>query len=175
MRLARSAHWFVMTMFLLGWPIVTASASETTSQSPGLATATKLDPVAEYCLNIADKATDARVAWQTESLEKLKAELEAKIAQLAARQTEVQGWVEKQQEILSAAEAGLVEIYAKMDPEVAAEQLATLDLRLASSLLRQLKPRAASTILNEMAPDRAALLVKSIAAALKTDGTGDSK
>ncbi len=129
---------------------------------------TKADPVEEYCLGIADKAADARVAWQTATLKKIEAELDSKIAKLDARQAEVQGWVEKQQQILAAAETGLVEIYAKMDPEVAAEQLTTLDLRLASSLLRQLKPRVASAILNEMASDKAALLVKSIAAAIKT-------
>lgn len=131
---------------------------------------TKTDPVEEYCLNIADKAADARVAWQTETLRKIEAELDAKIAKLEARQAEVQAWVDKQQEILSAAESGLVEIYAKMDPEVAAEQLTTLDLRLASSLLRQLKPRIASAILNEMATGKAALLVKAIAASIKTPG-----
>ena len=129
-------HVLVMVLFM--WPVGPALASETVPASQGAVATAKLDPVAEYCLNIADKATDARVAWQTENLEKLKTELDAKIVQLVSRQAEVQGWVEKQQEILSTAEAGLVEIYAKMDPEVAAERLTTLDLGLSSSLLRQL-------------------------------------
>lgn len=127
--------------------------------------------IAEYCLNIADRAADARIAWQTEKLNMLFSDVEAKIRLLEDRRIEVQAWVEKQQQLMSAAEAGLVEIYAKMDPDAAASQLATLDTSLSSSVLRQLKPREASAILNEMKPDEAAPLIRILAAA--TQSTGD--
>jgi flagellar motility protein MotE (MotC chaperone) len=126
-------------------------------------------PVIDYCLNVSDKAADSRVALQTATLKGLEGELDEKIKALEAKRIEVQAWVEKQQQLLTAAEAGLVEIYAKMDPEAAAAQLASVDTRLASSVLRQLKPRDASAILNEMKSGNAAELVKVIAAAAKQE------
>lgn len=127
------------------------------------------DAVIEYCLNISDKAADARAARQAETLKLLEAEIDKKLAALEARRAELQGWVEQQRQLQSAAAASLVEIYAGMDPEVAAEQMSKVDVRLASSVLRQLKAKQASLILNEMKPEQAAVLVKSIAAAMNQE------
>ena len=143
-----------------------AGASEASTAAVG---GTEKEAVIAYCLNISDKAADAKMARQTEALKALEAKLDFKIAELETRRAEIQGWVEKQRQFQSAAETGLVEIYATMDPEEAAKQMANLDTRLASSVLRQLKPRQASTILNEMKPEQAALLVKTIAATAKRD------
>jgi flagellar motility protein MotE (MotC chaperone) len=122
------------------------------------------DVVKDYCLNISDKAAEARTAHQMEALKVLEVRIEVKAAELDSRREELQSWMEKQRLLQEAADAGLVEIYAAMDPEAAAKQMSSLDLRLASSLLRKLKPRVASTILNEMKPELAATLIKTIAA-----------
>ena len=118
-----------------------------------------------YCLNIADKAKDARIARQMAALKEVEIRVEAKIEQLDRRRDELKSWVEKRRSLQDAAEKSLVDIYATMDAEAAAEQMTRLDSRLASSVLHQLKPRIASSILNEMQPDQAAILVKIIAAA----------
>lgn len=154
-----------------------ALASETSHENAASQGRSKDDGsvIADYCLNIADKATDARIAWQTAQLNELMAQLDSRIALLDQRRAEVQKWVEQQQALLTAAETGLVEIYAKMDPEVAAAQLVTLDHHIASSLLRQLKPREASAILNEMRPEQAVPLVRMIAAATSAPGQGRAK
>ena len=127
--------------------------------------AAEADAVINYCLNISDKAKDARVARQTAALKEIEAEVEAKIKQLDQRRDELKSWIEKRRSLQDAAEKSLVEIYATMDVEAAAEQMTKLDARLASSVLHQLKPRLASGILNEMQPEQAAKLVKIIAAA----------
>lgn len=125
----------------------------------------ELDPVRAYCTNIRDKAADARAAAQAKQLTDLQQKLEQKIKELEAREAEVKTWVDKQQQIREAATSSLVEIYAGMDAEIAAKQLASLDAKLASSVIRQLKPRVASAILNEMKPETANMLVKTIASA----------
>jgi flagellar motility protein MotE (MotC chaperone) len=132
---------------------------------PGPAAAQEAAPTAaDYCANFADKASDARLAWQTENLQKLQGDVTRKIAELEAKQAEIQGWIAKRDLMLKAAGKELVDIYAKMDPEAAAVQLAQLDVGTSTSVLRQLNPRNASAILNVMEPKRAAALVSAIAA-----------
>lgn len=128
--------------------------------------------IREYCLNVSDKAAEARTAWLERNLAALRDDVTAKIEKLEAKTVEVRSWVEKQQEMLQAANKGLVEIYAKMDPEAAAAQLSEVDLRTAVSILRQLSPRSASEILNVMEPDKAADVVRAIAAVMQTKKAG---
>lgn len=120
-------------------------------------------PAAVYCLNIADKAADARLARQMARLKEMEKQVEVRVVALEERRVQVQQWVERQEALLKAAESSLVEIYARMDPEAAAGQLASLDLRLSASILHQLKPREASAILNVMKTERAAELVRLLA------------
>lgn len=136
-------------------------------EAPGIAIplGQDMDPVRAYCTNIRDKAADARAAAQAKQLNELEKKLDDKIKALEAREAEVKSWVDKQQQIREAATSSLVDIYAGMDAEVAAKQLASLDPKLASSVIRQLKPRIASAILNEMKPETANMLVKTIASA----------
>lgn len=124
----------------------------------------------DYCANFADRANDARIAWQAENIKKLETDLDAKIAILDAKKLEIQGWIERRDAMLKQAGRELVDIYAKMDPEAAALQLAKLDTATATSVLRQLSPRGASAILNVMDTSKAAGLAKAIAnATLKDD------
>jgi flagellar motility protein MotE (MotC chaperone) len=128
--------------------------------------------IQEYCLNISDKAAEARTAWLESNLAALRDAATAKIEELEAKTVEVRFWVERQQEMLQAANKGLVEIYAKMDPEAAAAQLSEIDPRMTVSILRQLSSRSASEILNVMEPGKAADIVKAIAAVMQTGKPG---
>ncbi|MBI3672095.1 MAG: MotE family protein, partial [Rhizobiales bacterium] len=116
---------------------------------------------------IADKAADARVAWQTANLRKLETEVAAKLSALDAREAELKDWVGKRDAMVKAASRELVDIYAKMDTEAAAAQLAKVETVTATSILRQLSPRAAGAILAVMDAERAATLVRMIAAPTK--------
>jgi len=126
----------------------------------------------DYCANIAQTATDARDAWQKAELEKLQADVTAKLEALEAQQKVLEAWMAKRDAALKSAGQELVEIYAKMDPEAAAAQLAKVDTPTTTSILRQMGPRGAGAILAVMEPDHAALLVRSIAAASRIQGDG---
>ena len=107
-----------------------------------------------------------------ETLEKLRDEVTEKISALEAKRAELQGWIEKREQALQAASQELAGIYAKMDPEAAAVQLARIDTATAPAILRQLTARGASAILNVMETDRAAALVKAIAAMNRPQAEG---
>lgn len=135
---------------------------------------TASSPVAQdYCANISDKAAEARAAWQTANLQKLAADVTAKVAALDVKQRELQDWIARREQMLKVAGQELVDIYAKMDPEAASAQLVKIDTATAASILRQLSPRGASLILSAMDAERAAKLVKSISAATKNRDAGD--
>ena len=166
---ARDSYCVLRAMALASVVWLPPAGASETSPAPSLAQQTAAESESEavisYCLNIADKAKDARIARQMAALKEVEIRVEAKIEQLDRRRDELKSWVEKRRSLQDAAEKSLVDIYATMDAEAAAEQMTRLDSRLASSVLHQLKPRIASSILNEMQPDQAAILVKIIAAA----------
>jgi flagellar motility protein MotE (MotC chaperone) len=56
------------------------------------------------------------------------------------------------------AEDGVVAIYAKMQPEAAAAQMAVMEDSMAVAVLAKLNPRVSSAILNEMDAGKAAKL-----------------
>ena len=127
-----------------------------------------------YCSNIADAAADARLAWQTGMLQDLETKIDAKIAELDAKRSEYQDWLKQRDAEMKKAEMGIVGIYAKMRPDAAAIQLATLDIETAVSILHQLGTRNASASLNEMETARAAQLMQAMANAPRQgkDGRG---
>jgi len=141
--------------------------------SPATSESTPEKMIENYCGAIADKASDARIAWQTANLQKLEKEISDKLVLLEGKQKELQQWVEKREQMLKTAGRELVDIYAKMDPEAAAGQLAKLDTATSTSVLRQLSPRGASAILNVMEAERAAELADAIAAATRGKAAGD--
>ena len=158
-------HSFAALIACSGW--IAGARAESAGEAPPADLGKEL--VIQYCLNIRDKVAEARSARQAAELKELEASLDEKIAALGARSAELKSWVEKQRDIQTSAEKGLVDIYAGMDPSVAAEQLGQLDTKLASSIIRQLKPKLASAILDEMSPDKAAPLVRIIAAATRRE------
>lgn len=153
-----------MRRMILALMLVTATASSTNLRAEEIPATKEPEPsVIDYCANFADKANDARIAWQAENLKKLQGELDAKIAALEAKQAEIRQWIDSRDAMLKAAGKELVDIYAKMDPEAAALQLTQLDTGTATSVIRQLSPRGASAILNVMEAKQAAKLAMAIA------------
>lgn len=130
----------------------------------------EIDPAAipdvrKYCTSVATAANEARFSWQTSKLNELEGRLKDKIKELEAKQAELQGWIEKRQEIEKKAGEKLVDIYGKMRPETAASQISSLDDDMAAAVLAKLGPRQASAIFNEIPADRAAKLAGIIAGA----------
>lgn len=131
-----------------------------------------MSEVERYCLNIADQAQDARLAMQQEQLKALEGQIEVKIGELEAKRAEYQKWLEERQAFLESASTVVIDIYAQMDPEAAAAQLARIDRESAASVLVRLKSRQASDILTEMSSETAALLAGIIVE--KTAGRSDA-
>lgn len=114
--------------------------------------------IARFCSNIADAARERRYAIQKADLESLQADIEERIALLEEKRADLQRWVEKRERFAKAANDGLVEIFAKMRPDAAAQRMEKLPGELTAALLTKLKPGTAGTILNEMSADKAALV-----------------
>jgi len=122
-------------------------------------TASELAAIAKtYCSNNAADAAEARVARRQKKLAELGEEVARKSAALVALAQEARTWVERREGLWSSTRDVLVETYAKMKPEAAAQQLAAMSEETATSIIMKLNARAASAILNEMGADRAAHL-----------------
>jgi flagellar motility protein MotE (MotC chaperone) len=111
-----------------------------------------------YCANVAPSVTEARIAWQTKRLNEIDAEVKQRLAELEKAEASVQEWVAKREALLKAASDDVVAIYAKMQPESAAQQISGMDDQTATAILAKLKPSAAGAILNEMEAERASKL-----------------
>lgn len=129
------------------------------------------DDIRRFCANITDAARERRYAVQREELEKLRADIEAKIAAMDEKRVALERWAKRREDFSKMASEGLVEVYAKMRPDAAAQRMEKLPSDLTAALLTKLAPRAAGTILNEMSPDQAATVtVIMSAAADKNEG-----
>jgi flagellar motility protein MotE (MotC chaperone) len=128
------------------------------------ATVTQIQPTPpkdDFCANIADFASDARHALQMKQLEDLQKKIDQKIAILEEKRAENRDFSKKRDEAMKTTQKGIVDIFAKMKPDVAAAQFEILDVETSASILRQLNARVASTILNEMkAPLAAAITAR---------------
>jgi flagellar motility protein MotE (MotC chaperone) len=118
-----------------------------------------------FCANVAPSIAEARIAWETKRLTDLEAQVKQRLADLEKAETSVQEWVAKRDTILKAASDDLVAIYAKMQPETAAAQIAAMDDQMAAAILSKLKPTAAGAILDEMEAERASRLAAFLSAA----------
>ena len=165
-------------MRILSAPLVAACLAASTLLAAGAASArpdeardaadhsapeTEPSVVEQYCTNIRDAAADARHAWQMEALRELEKQVGQRIAELDARQAEFEDWLRRREEFVARARENLVEVYANMRPDAAAEQLAILEDEEAASVLANLVPRSASAIMSEMEPERAAQLAVAMA------------
>ena len=111
-----------------------------------------------FCANVTPSIAEARIAWETRRLNELDAQVKQRLADLEKAEASLQEWVAKRDANLKAASDDLVAIYAKMQPETAATQIAAMDDQMAAAILAKLKAGAAGAILNEMEAERASKL-----------------
>ncbi|MEN3793970.1 MotE family protein [Fulvimarina sp. MAC3] len=128
-----------------------------------------MSEVERYCLNIADKAQDARHALQAKQLKDIEGEITAKIDELETRRAEYQEWIKERKAFLENASTIVVDIYSKMAPDMAAPQLSKLGKENAAMILVRLKPRHASDVLSEMEPKTAAEIARLIVEKTSSD------
>jgi flagellar motility protein MotE (MotC chaperone) len=111
-----------------------------------------------FCANAAPSIAEARIAWETRRLSELDAQVKQRLVDLEKAEASVQDWVAKRDAALKSASDNLVAIYAKMQPETAATQIAAMDDQMAAAILGKLKAAVAGAILNEMEAERASKL-----------------
>lgn len=114
--------------------------------------------VMEYCRNIQPAASEARAAFLQQSIAALERQLEHKTAELEVRITEFKQWVARRQQMVDQASSALVQMFTRMRPEAAAQQIAVMDETVAAALLMKLDAKTASALLSEVPPARAARL-----------------
>lgn len=164
-RLKRTAAAGLFALALLG-----AYGLGSSGLTAGIAHAQKLtDEIKEFCGNIADAARDRRYAVQAQELEKLRGEIDDRIAALEAKRAEYEKWLARREEVINRAEDSVVGIYAKMKPDAAAQRMERLDAALAAAILLKLNHRQAGVILNEMDSKAAAMLTAIIADVAKAE------
>jgi flagellar motility protein MotE (MotC chaperone) len=122
-----------------------------------------------FCANVAPSIAEARIAWETKRLSELDAQVKQRLADLEKAEASVQEWVAKRDAALKAASDNVVAIYAKMQPETAATQIAAMDDQMAAAILGKLKPNAAGAILNEMEAERASKLATFLSGAANVE------
>jgi flagellar motility protein MotE (MotC chaperone) len=132
---------------------------------PPPATAVHLSPAEQYCSNVIDAAAAAQIAQQTRELEKAKKTIDERVALLSAKTEELKKWVKKREDFTSHATDELVEIYSKMKPDAAANQLAAMDELTAAAITSKLSPKVSSLMLAEMNAEKAARLTAIVAGA----------
>jgi flagellar motility protein MotE (MotC chaperone) len=111
-----------------------------------------------FCANAGPSIAEARIAWETRRLGELDAQVKQRLVDLEKAESSVQEWMAKREAALKSASDNLVAIYAKMQPETAATQIAAMDDQMAAAILVKLKAGAAGAILNEMEAERASKL-----------------
>ncbi len=120
----------------------------------------------KYCYNIADAARDARYARQKAQLNEMEQRLKKLLKELSRKRDEYMRWVQRRQSITARMTKSMLEVYAKMEPEIAAAQIARMEYAVAVAILTGLKPQQASAILAEMEPKQAGRLVNVIVGAV---------
>ncbi len=115
----------------------------------------KPDEIERFCGNIADAARDRRHANQLKELELLKTDIDARMKQLDTRRAEYEQWMKLRQDFMAQASETVVNIYARMRADAAAERLAELDPELAAAIMLKLDAKQSGLIFGEM--DRVAV------------------
>lgn len=162
---------FILCAFALGQQTSPVWATEEAKVAVGQEIPAKavagvvVAPRSDYCANIAKPAAEARYAFQLKTLQDLSEQVDQKLAILEEKRQYILAFKadQKKQEII--AQKLVVDIFAKMKPDVAARQLEKVDLKTSVSILSQLNVRSASTILDEMSTDKAAAIAATMAMA----------
>ncbi len=116
----------------------------------------------KYCYNISDAALDARYARQKRQIREMEKRLRELLQKLEKKKKEYETWVMRRKEITDRMTRSMLDVYAKMEPEAAAAQIAQMEYAVAVAILTGLKPQKASAILTEMDPKKAGRLVNAI-------------
>ena len=129
-------------------------------KAPDIAIANRAPDIeaSRFCANAGPSIAEARIAWERKQLGDLDAQVKQRLVDLEEAEASVQEWVAKRNAMLKSASDDLVAIYAKMQPETAATQIAAMDDQMAAAILGKLKAGTAGAILNEMEADRASKL-----------------
>lgn len=129
----------------------------------------KLPQADQYCARVGELAASSQFAQQRKALASAQQELEARIKTLTEKSEEIKAWTKKREDFLAKATDGLLAIYSKMKPEIAATQLVAMNQTTAAAIVAKLPPKAAGAILAEMDPQRAARLSSVLAGAIEID------
>jgi flagellar motility protein MotE (MotC chaperone) len=121
---------------------------------------------AQFCDNISNAAADARFAWQKKLLKETEEKVSKRIAELNIRIAEYRKWLARRNDFSRKAQGVIVNIYTKMKPDAAAQQLTILDEEMAAAVITKLSSKAASAVMNEMDPKHAARLTAIISGAM---------
>jgi flagellar motility protein MotE (MotC chaperone) len=140
-------------------------AKEAAEELPMPTTPVQLSPAEQYCANVIDAAAAAQIAEQTRKLEKAQKTIDDRVALLSAKTEELKKWVKKREDFTTHATDALVEIYSKMKPDAAANQLAAMDELTAAAITSKLSPKVSSLMLAEMDAGKAARLTSIVAGA----------
>ncbi|MBX3579386.1 MAG: MotE family protein [Rhizobiaceae bacterium] len=151
--------------------LLSVAGPAATETPPAAAPSAAASPseIERFCSNIADAARDRRYAIQAQELKDLQKAIDERIAALEEKRAEYEGWLKRREEFLDKAEDNIVQIYARMKPDAAAERLAELRVELAAGILMKLDTRKAGTILNEMDTKAAAALTSIMVSATRKE------
>lgn len=133
------------------------------------------DEIRQFCTNIADPARDQRYLLQKQELEKLQADVDARIAIMDKRKAEYTDWLKRRDDFLKNADTGLVEIYKNMKPDAAAASLDGTKITIAAAIIMKLTPRQSSLIMAEMDPQKAAVVTNIISSASDPNTSKDTQ
>jgi len=160
---------FAVTGLCLAVAPISGALAESKSGEPKPAVRTAREEIKTFCNSIADAARDQRYQLQKDELTKLQSQVNDRIAVLEKRKGEYETWLNKRNEFLKSANAGLVDIYKKMAPDAAAAQMNLLDPNIVSAIIVKLKPAQSSLILTEMEPKKAAMVTAIMSAMEQRD------
>ncbi|WP_395686916.1 MotE family protein [Aestuariivirga sp.] len=153
------------TTMLIGLIMTSHSSAVFSSEEPVATQSPSTETIIQdYCAVVIDQASEQRQAQLAQSLTALEERIGIKLKELESAQISLEALVKKRDDLRLLAKKEIVDIYAGMEPAIAATQLEETDVYLASSIIRQLKPRQASAILDEIKPAFAAKVVRLLAA-----------
>ncbi len=150
--------------FACGLSAPAAAQDSAKPKPPAVAEPRALDSeIARYCTALAPSEREARAAYQLARLAELEAKVRDEVETLEQKESAARDWVTRREAMLKSAADDVVAIYAKMDAEAAAPQLAAMEESAAAAVLAKLNPRVAGAILAEMQAEKAAKLSSLIA------------
>ena len=147
-----------------------AKKGETEPALPPASIGKSLSAAEQYCTNAEAAAATAQALLQQKSLTQAREDIEQRMKLLAQKSDEYRQWLQRREDFLKRANDGLVSIYAQMEPQTAAAQMANMSESLATAIVSKLSPKIASAILASMDASRAARLTSALAMMAQTTG-----